>query len=62
MSSALKDARWQLASEHAASEGIDFYSADYWVKELYLGVAQDTLMMADRSEIERLASRFRSGE
>lgn len=61
MSSALKDARWQLASEMAVDDGVDFYAADYFVQEGYLDAAQNYLSGgASREEIDALAAKFRS--
>lgn len=63
MSSALKDARWQLASEMAGDDGVDFYAADYAVKERYLRVAQGFLDAHDDDDlINGLAAKFRSGD
>lgn len=60
MSSALKDARWQLAAEMAGDDGMDFYSADYAVKEGYLSLAQGRLEGQPQEFIDRLAKKFRS--
>ncbi|QIG58556.1 hypothetical protein SEA_HUBBS_11 [Microbacterium phage Hubbs] len=60
MSSALKDARWQLAAEMAGDDGFDFYAADYCVKEAYLTLAQGRLDDQPQEFIDHLAAKFRS--
>lgn len=61
VSSALKDARWQLAAEMAGDDGMDFYVADYAVKEGYLRIAQGFLDAHDDDDlINGLAKKFRS--
>lgn len=60
MSSDLKDARWQLASEMAGDDGMDFYAMDYVVKSSYLGHAQAHIdSYGDTDMISRLAAKFR---
>lgn len=61
MSSALKDARWQLAAEMAGDDGMDLYAMDYTLKDSWLHLAQKRLDSAWGAEnVERLAAKFRS--
>ncbi|WMI33892.1 hypothetical protein SEA_ASEGATO_17 [Microbacterium phage ASegato] len=60
MSSAMKDARWQLAEDMADSDGVKFLDLKYGVKERYLYSAQLWLERYGTSEsIDALAARFR---
>lgn len=58
MSSKLKDARWQLASEMAGDDGMDFYAMDYTLKDSWLHLAQKRLDGEPQEFIDRLAARF----
>lgn len=61
MSSALKDARWQLAHGYAEEDGADFFKMDYGVKEMYLDAAQKFLdKHGTPSLIEALAAAWRT--
>lgn len=60
MSSELKDARWQLASELASQDHVDFYKAANYVQESFLQMAQGAIEAADDpAEVSRLAAKFR---
>lgn len=60
MSSALKDARWQLAEEMATGDGFDWFKIGILMRNGYLQHAQSRLNNADDSEIDALAAKFRS--
>jgi len=59
MSSHLKDARWQLASEYAAEDGKDFYAMDFHCQNRYLEAARTRLGLAPNEVIEAHAAKFR---
>lgn len=61
MSSALKDARWQLALGYAEEDGHDWDALNYAAHEQYLAAAQAFLDKHGTPRlIEALASAFRS--
>lgn len=60
MSSALKDARWQLALGYAEEDGRSWDDLDFHWKERYLGAAQARLGLAPEAVIDALAAKFRS--
>ncbi|AXC37872.1 hypothetical protein SEA_JACKO_12 [Microbacterium phage Jacko] len=55
----MKDARWQLASEMAATVGFDFYGPDVKGREAYLENARLALQGAPPEHIKALAARYR---
>lgn len=61
MSSALKDARWQLAEDYATEDGKDWFAMDYHWQGRYLEAARTRLGLAPEQFIERLAKKFNEG-
>lgn len=62
MSSKLKDARWQLASEMAADDGFNFWGPYPQLRVGYLETARERLQGQSEEFIDRLAKRYREEE